>query len=96
MWMCVAATLRHKYVNVDVNPNKKSERQEWATACYNAYYSPLCVFELQIQWMVATGSLLGDMVSVCMCVRERESVCVCVCVCVRERERECVCVCVCV
>ena len=88
MWMCVAATLRHKYVNVDVNPNKKSERQEWATACYNAYYSPLCVFELQIQWMVATGSLLGDMVSVCMCVRERECVCVCEreSVCVRERE----------
>lgn len=56
------ATLLHKYVNVDVNPNKKSDRQEWATACYNAYYSPLCAFEIQLQWMVATGSLLGDLI----------------------------------
>ncbi|XP_076434608.1 GATOR complex protein Iml1-like [Babylonia areolata] len=56
------ATLLHKYVNVDVNPNKKSERQEWATCCYHAHYSPLCAFELQFQWMVATGSLLGDFI----------------------------------
>ncbi|XP_070204272.1 GATOR complex protein Iml1-like isoform X2 [Littorina saxatilis] len=61
-WGQQSATLQHKYVNVDVNPSGKSERQEWATARYNAYYSPLCAFELQIQWMVATGSLLGDMI----------------------------------
>ncbi|PVD31681.1 hypothetical protein C0Q70_07099 [Pomacea canaliculata] len=54
------ATLLHKYVNVDVNPSGKSDRQEWASACYNAYYSPLCAFEIQIQWMVATGCILGE------------------------------------
>ncbi|KAL8624692.1 hypothetical protein ACOMHN_038238 [Nucella lapillus] len=57
-----ASTLLHKYVNVDGNPSRKSERQEWASACYHANYSPLCAFELHIQWMVATGSLLGDMI----------------------------------
>lgn len=57
------ATLLHKYVNVDVNPSGKSDRQEWASACYNAYYSPLCAFEIQIQWMVATGCILGETVS---------------------------------
>nr|KAG5702348.1 hypothetical protein BaRGS_003015 [Batillaria attramentaria] len=58
----LAATLLHKYVNVDVNAAGKSERQEWATARYNAYYSPLCAFELQLQWMVATGCVLGDLI----------------------------------
>ncbi|XP_048241324.1 GATOR complex protein Iml1-like isoform X1 [Haliotis rufescens] len=56
------ATRNHKYVNVDVDTSSRSERTEWATARYHAYYSPHCAFELQIQWMVATGGLLGDLV----------------------------------
>ncbi|KAK7490654.1 hypothetical protein BaRGS_00018071 [Batillaria attramentaria] len=63
-WGQQSATLLHKYVNVDVNAAGKSERQEWATARYNAYYSPLCAFELQLQWMVATGCVLGDLLLV--------------------------------
>ena len=59
----VLATLLHKYVNVDVDPHNKSDRPEWATARYHAYYSPSCAFEFQVQWMVATGQILGDLVS---------------------------------
>ncbi|XP_052240462.1 GATOR complex protein Iml1-like isoform X2 [Dreissena polymorpha] len=61
-WAQQSATLLHKYVNVDVDPQCKSDRPEWATARYHAYYSPLCAFELQVQWMVATGQILGDLI----------------------------------
>ncbi|XP_041349030.1 GATOR complex protein Iml1-like isoform X2 [Gigantopelta aegis] len=60
-WGQQLATLLHKYVNVDVDAGK-SKRPEWATARYHAYYSPACAFELQVQWMVTTGCLLGDLV----------------------------------
>lgn len=56
------ATLLHKYTNVEVDPAKKSDRREFAIARYHAYYSPVCAFELQLQWMVATGGILGDLV----------------------------------
>ena len=57
------ATLTHKYVRVDVDGNNKSDRPEWASARYHAYYSPNAAFELQLQWMVATGPILQDLVN---------------------------------
>nr|XP_011413842.2 GATOR complex protein DEPDC5 isoform X3 [Crassostrea gigas] len=57
------ATLTHKYVQVDVDGNNKSDRPEWASARYHAYYSPNAAFELQLQWMVATGPILQDLVT---------------------------------
>ncbi|KAL5017610.1 hypothetical protein ScPMuIL_007199 [Solemya velum] len=62
-WGQQSATLCHKYVSVDVDVNGKSDRCEWATARYHAYYEPRCAFELQIQWMVTTGCLLGELIS---------------------------------
>ncbi|XP_078335331.1 GATOR complex protein Iml1-like isoform X5 [Crassostrea virginica] len=59
----IKATLIHKYVRVDVDGNNKSDRPEWASARYHAYYSPNAAFELQLQWMVATGPILQDLVT---------------------------------
>ncbi|CAL1534400.1 unnamed protein product [Lymnaea stagnalis] len=56
------ATLLHKYTNVEVDPQQKSDRNEFAIARYHAYYSPKCAFELELQWMVATGCIMGDLV----------------------------------
>ncbi|XP_052798952.1 GATOR complex protein Iml1-like isoform X2 [Mya arenaria] len=58
-----SATLMHKYVNVEVDTQNRSDRPEWATARYHAYYSPLNGFELQVQWMVSTGQILGELVN---------------------------------
>ena len=58
-----ASSQSYKVVNVDVDSNQKSDRSEWATARYHAYYSPMSAFELEVQWLVATGSILGDLVS---------------------------------
>lgn len=52
-----------KLVNVDVDPQRKSNRVEWASAVYRSHYHPLCSFELEIQWEIATGQLLSELVS---------------------------------
>ncbi|KAK3608532.1 hypothetical protein CHS0354_010391 [Potamilus streckersoni] len=62
-WRQQSATLFHKYVNVDTDANGRSDRPEWATARYHAYYSPKCAFEVQVQWMVSTGPVLGDLIT---------------------------------
>ena len=49
--------------NVDVDPKNISDRTEWATAQYHAYYNPHCLFELEIRWLVATSCLLGDLIT---------------------------------
>ena len=51
-----------KLVNVDVDVNRRSNRVEWASAVYRSYYHPLCAFELEIQWEMATGSLLSELI----------------------------------
>lgn len=49
--------------NVDVDPKHLSDRREWATAQYHAYYNPHCLFELEIRWLVATSCILGDLIT---------------------------------
>lgn len=52
-----------KLVNVDVDPTRKSNRVEWASAVYRSHYHQLCAFELEVQWEVATCSLLSETVN---------------------------------
>lgn len=52
-----------KLANVDVDPSRKSNRVEWASAIYRSHYHQLCAFELEIQWEMATGALLSELVS---------------------------------
>jgi hypothetical protein len=51
-----------KLVNVDVDPNRKSNRVEWASAVYRSHYHQMCAFELEVMWEMATGSLLSELV----------------------------------
>ncbi|XP_074643885.1 GATOR1 complex protein DEPDC5-like [Tubulanus polymorphus] len=51
-----------KEVNVDVDPAGKSDRDEWAVAQYHSHYSPDGPFSLEVQWIVATGAILGELV----------------------------------
>lgn len=52
----------YKCCSVDVDPNKKSDRVEWAQASYGACFNPMCTFELEIRWMVASGPVLGELI----------------------------------
>ena len=54
----------YKVVNVDIDPiNQKSEREEWGTAKYHGNYNPTAAFEMELQFLVATGAIVGDLVS---------------------------------
>ncbi len=52
-----------KIVNVDVDSQKKSTRIEWASALYRSCYHPLCAFEIEIYWKMATGQLLAELIN---------------------------------
>ena len=54
----------YKEVKVDVDANNVSDRDEWGTARYHSNYNPCAAFELEIQWLVATGAILGQLVCI--------------------------------
>jgi len=53
----------HKEVAVDVDPGRVSSREVWGTARYHATFSPDSAFELTVEWLAATGPILGDLIS---------------------------------
>jgi hypothetical protein len=59
----ITSTVLKRNCNVDVDPKHVSDRREWATAHYHAYYNPHCLFEIEIRWLVATSCILGDLIT---------------------------------
>ena len=50
---------------LELNPAekpKKSDRPEWCYLRYGNSYNPVHAYEMEFQWMVATASLLNEMV----------------------------------
>jgi hypothetical protein len=52
-----------KVVTVNVDPQGKSNRPEWCTVRYDSMYSPAHGFCLEFHWLVATPSLVHDVVT---------------------------------
>lgn len=52
-----------KSAHVDVSSSGKSDRLEWGTARYHTQFHPSAAFQLELQWFVATGCVLGEIVS---------------------------------
>jgi hypothetical protein len=53
----------YKEVYLDVDVGKKSDRQEWGHVRYQSTYRPDEAFEMVIQWIQATGSIITELVS---------------------------------
>ena len=53
----------YKVVNVDIENSVNLIASEWGTACYHGNYNPNAAFDLEVQWLVATGCVLGVLVS---------------------------------
>ena len=53
--------LSHR-AHLDVDPNKRSERVEWAHLHYDAIYNPDQAYHFQIHWLVATGRLIEELI----------------------------------
>lgn len=51
-----------KDVYVDVDVSKKSDRQEWGHVRYQSMFKPEEAFEITVQWIQATGSIITDLV----------------------------------
>ena len=50
---------------MEYNPdiNQKSARSEWCVIAYNGNYHPnLAAYALEINWLVASGPIIADMV----------------------------------
>ncbi|OQR72135.1 hypothetical protein BIW11_01364 [Tropilaelaps mercedesae] len=50
---------RRAYVNIDAG---RSDRPEWGQAQYHSIFQPGSAFELDVEWVVATGNIVADMV----------------------------------
>jgi len=59
---CVPVSPLHKLVIVELDFGDKNMQEEWGTARYHGNYNPNSAFELELQWMVATGCVLGELV----------------------------------
>ena len=50
-------------MSVDVDPGRASRREVWGTARYHATFNPDTAFELSVEWLAATGPILGDLIA---------------------------------
>lgn len=51
----------YKSVTLDVDQPKKSDRREWGHLKYQYYYEPTEAFDIAIQWSVASGATISDL-----------------------------------
>ncbi|KRY71381.1 DEP domain-containing protein 5 [Trichinella pseudospiralis] len=47
---------------LDVDPNQRSNRQEWCDVLVSPVFCPQRAFEIHIRWLTATGNIVGDLV----------------------------------
>ena len=52
-----------RYVELNPDPQMRSDRLEWCFARYDHTYHPHSAFQFELQWMVATVALLHQLVS---------------------------------
>lgn len=48
----------------DLDDATVGDRAEWTHCVYDTMYHPLCAFTLELQWLVASGSRLAELVRV--------------------------------
>lgn len=61
--MCSVLGPSYRHTHLDIDVNNKSDRIEWGHARYQPVYRADRAYELAVQWVAATGSLVADLVS---------------------------------
>lgn len=54
--------LTFRSVNIDIDVSGRSDRPEWGQARYHSIFQPGEAFEIIMEWMVATGYIIADLV----------------------------------
>lgn len=52
----------YKQVHLEIDVNNKSDRTEWGHCKYHSFYRPDSAFELVVQWVAASGTVVADLV----------------------------------
>ncbi|KAK8788496.1 hypothetical protein V5799_021714 [Amblyomma americanum] len=58
----IGKKLEFRNVNVDIDVCGRSDRPEWGQAQYHSIFQPGEAFEIIVEWMVATGYIIADLV----------------------------------
>jgi len=53
----------YKHTHLEIDINTKSDRTEWGHARYQSVYRADRAFELVVQWVTASGTIVADLVS---------------------------------
>ncbi|KAK7069287.1 GATOR complex protein depdc5 [Halocaridina rubra] len=51
----------YKTGQLDMDCNNRSDRSEWGHIKYHSYFNPLQSFEIIVQWLCATGTIVTDL-----------------------------------
>lgn len=54
----------YKQTHLDIDVNNKSDRIEWGHARYQATFRPDQAYEMCIQWAVASGNIVAELVTI--------------------------------
>ena len=67
-FVCFTDPQGYKSSDIDAHVSRiaKNElrRVEWISLNYHCFYHPCCGFDFELNWIVATGGLLSEMVSI--------------------------------
>ncbi|KAH9376771.1 hypothetical protein HPB48_010933 [Haemaphysalis longicornis] len=58
----ISKKLEFRSVNIDIDSGGRCGRPEWGQAQYHSIFQPGEAFELIVEWMVATGYIIADLV----------------------------------
>uniref|UniRef100_A0A2R5L6X3 DEP domain-containing protein n=1 Tax=Ornithodoros turicata TaxID=34597 RepID=A0A2R5L6X3_9ACAR len=58
----IKENLTFRSVNIDIDVSGRSDRPEWGHAQYHSIFQPGEAFEFIMEWMVATGYIIADLV----------------------------------
>jgi hypothetical protein len=53
----------YKQVHLEIDVNNKSDRIEWGHCRYHSFFKPDRAFELVVEWVAASGTVVADLVT---------------------------------
>lgn len=54
----------YKHTHLEIDISTKSDRIEWGHARYQSVYRPDRAFELVVQWVTSSGTIVAELVSI--------------------------------
>lgn len=56
----------YKHTHLDIDINNKSDRIEWGHLRYQSVFKVDHSYELVVQWVASSGSIVADLVRICV------------------------------